>query len=52
MEVFKKVVVLQAQLVGERRVKVDWQFVQVEASVQVSQLLIAEEHIRQVVLRY
>ena len=39
----RNVVVLQAQFVADMRVKVVLQPVQVEASVHVSQLLIAEE---------
>ena len=50
--VLRKVVLPQAQLVGESSVKVATQPVQVDASEQEAQLLMAVEHYKQVVLRY
>ena len=52
MLVLRKEELLHPQLVGEMRVKVVLQRVQVEASLQLSQLLMAAEQRRQVVERY
>jgi len=50
--VLRKVVLLHAQLVEDSKVKVAAHPVQVEASVQVAQLLMAVEHYMQVELVY
>ena len=48
----RKAALSHAQLVGDNKVNVAVHPVQVEASVQVAQLLTAVEHSRQLVLRY